>query len=107
MLVYGIDYLEMGSIKGKKIVMKLVERMLKIFYEALDMSSSNKPDFPELNTIDDDGVRVNVRKCKHLGTENGVILTVSCSFWLSCSPEFAFNFLKDNGTRFQVIAIII
>jgi hypothetical protein len=106
MLVYGIDYLEMGSIKGKGIVMKLGERMLKIFYEALDMSS-NKLDFPELNTIDNDGVRVNVRKCKHPGIENGVILTASCSFWLSCSTEFAFNFLKDNGGRFQVIAIII
>jgi len=106
MLVYGVDYLEMESIKGKRIVMKLGERMLKIFYEALDMSS-NKLDFPELNTIDNDGVRVNVRKCKHPGTENGVILTASCSFWLSCSTEFAFNFLKDNGRRFQVIVIII
>lgn len=49
---------------------------VKIFYEALDMSS-NKLDFPELNTIDNDGVRVNVRKCKHPGTQNGVILTAS------------------------------
>jgi hypothetical protein len=92
----------MNPIEGKRIVMKLGERMLKIFHDALNNMSSNK-DFPELNTLDRDGVSVNVRKCRDPGTENGAILTAKSSFWLSCSPEYAFNFLKDNSTRFQVI----
>jgi len=96
----------MRSIEGRRIVMKFGERMLKIFYEVLDMSS-NKLNFPELNTMDSDGVRVNVSKCKHPRTENGVMLTASCSFWLSCSTKFAFNLLKDNSRRFQVIIIIL
>ncbi|GAU50153.1 hypothetical protein TSUD_82420 [Trifolium subterraneum] len=62
--------------------------------------SSNK-DFPELNTLDNDGVRVIVRKCRDPGTENGAILTATTSFWLSCTPQHAFNFLKDNSRRFQ------
>lgn len=85
---------------GKRIVMKLAERMLKIFYEALDMASNT--DFPKLNTMDSDGVRVCVRRCTDPGTENGVILTASLTFWLSCSPDHAFDFFKDSSKRFQV-----
>ncbi|KAL5054760.1 hypothetical protein RYX36_035442 [Vicia faba] len=84
---------------GKRIVMKLAERMLKIFYEALDMASNT--DFPKLNTIDSDGVRVCVRRCTDPGTENGIILTASLTFWLSCSPDHAFDFFKDSSRRFQ------
>ncbi|KAK2383825.1 homeobox-leucine zipper protein HDG11 [Trifolium repens] len=91
---------ERNPIEGKRIVMKLGERLLKIFHDALNNMSSNK-DFPELNTLDRDGVSVNVRKCRDPGTENGATLTAKSSFWLSCSPEYAFNFLKDNSTRFQ------
>ncbi|XP_050901721.1 homeobox-leucine zipper protein HDG8 isoform X1 [Lathyrus oleraceus] len=85
--------------RAKRIVMKLAERMLKIFYEALDMASNT--DFPKLNTMDSDGVRVCVRKCTDPGTENGVILTASLTFWLSCSPDHVFDFFKDSSRRFQ------
>lgn len=47
--------------------MNLDERMLEIFYEALHMVSNTN--FPKLNAMDSDGVRVYVRKCVDLGTE--------------------------------------
>ncbi|XP_061358812.1 homeobox-leucine zipper protein HDG11-like [Gastrolobium bilobum] len=81
--------------EGRRSVMKLAHRMVKIFCGNLDMSGNME--LPHINS----GVMVSVRNNTEPGLPNGIIVTAATSFWLPLSPENVFDFLKDNRRRAQ------
>ena len=78
--------------------MKLSNRMVKDFCEAMNMTKKEFPDFCEASNS---GVRVSVRRNrnKEKGQPEGVVITTSTSFWLPFGHQTVFEFLMNDKRR--------
>lgn len=76
--------------------MKLALRMFKMFCSTLDMTDNI--DLPHINKLNNDKVRISVRKRTNTNKKNDMIVTAATSFWLPLSPHNLFDFLKDNNS---------
>ncbi|KAK4254613.1 hypothetical protein QN277_009970 [Acacia crassicarpa] len=83
---------------GRRSVMKLSNRMVKDFCEAMNMTNKEFPDFCEASNS---GVRVSVRRNrnKERGQPEGVVITTSTSFWLPFGHQTVFEFLMNDKRR--------
>ena len=99
-LCYFVIVSVISSIEGRRSVMKLSHRMVKIFCESLNMTG--KLDFPQLTVENNSGVRVSVRKSTELGQPNGTIVIAATSLWLPLHYQKVFDFLTDVNKRVQV-----
>lgn len=80
--------------------MKLSHRMVKNFCGMLSMTG--KLDFPQLNEVNNSGVRVSVRKSSEPGQPCGMIVSAATSLWLPVPPHHVFSFFREEKTRVQV-----
>ena len=88
------------SPEGRKSIVNLAHRMVKIFFASLGMSG--KLDFPQLSEVHNSGVRVAIRKNTEQGQPIGMVVSAATSLWLPLSPQNVFNFFKDEKSRIQV-----
>lgn len=86
--------------EGKRSIMKLSHRMVKNFCGMLSMTG--KLDFPQLNEVNNSGVRVSVRKSSEPGQPCGMIVSAATSLWLPLPPHHVFSFFREEKTRVQV-----
>ncbi|MED6110295.1 hypothetical protein PIB30_041653 [Stylosanthes scabra] len=86
-------------IEGRRSVMKVGERMLRIFSENLNMSG--RVEFPELSVEYNNGVRIAARRCREKGQPNGTIMMAATSVWLPHHYHTVFQFLTDVNKRTQ------
>ncbi|WZY96501.1 hypothetical protein YC2023_068830 [Brassica napus] len=84
------------TVEGRRSVMKLGERMLKIFNEMLIMSG--KVEFPQQSKC---GVRISIRMNKEPGQLPGLVVTAASCLSIPLTPLQVFNFLRSNDTRHQ------
>ncbi|KAK7331294.1 hypothetical protein VNO77_25516 [Canavalia gladiata] len=91
----GIDI----SLEGRRSVMNLSHRMLKIFCESLTMSGNF--DFPNLTMENNSGVRVCIRKNTNHGQPNGMIVVAATSIWIERHYLEVFEFFIDDKRRAQ------
>ncbi|MED6137259.1 hypothetical protein PIB30_063456 [Stylosanthes scabra] len=82
--------------EGRKNVMELSERMVKVFCRYLDMTGNMELQYGQYHH---NGVRLGIRASLEPGLPKGIILTASTSLWLPLLPQSLFNFLKDPSTR--------
>nr|XP_034890262.1 homeobox-leucine zipper protein ROC8-like [Populus alba] len=87
------------SPEGRKSMVNLAHRMVKIFFASLGMSG--KLDFPLLSEVHNSGVRVAIRKNTEQGQPIGMVVSAATSLWLPLSPQNVFNFFKDEKSRIQ------
>uniref|UniRef100_A0A2K1R631 HD-ZIP family protein n=1 Tax=Populus trichocarpa TaxID=3694 RepID=A0A2K1R631_POPTR len=87
------------SPEGRKSIVNLAHRMVKIFFASLGMSG--KLDFPQLSEVHNSGVRVAIRKNTEQGQPIGMVVSAATSLWLPLSPQNVFNFFKDEKSRIQ------
>ncbi|KAJ6707298.1 HOMEOBOX-LEUCINE ZIPPER PROTEIN HDG10-RELATED [Salix viminalis] len=87
------------SPEGRKSVVNLSHRMVKIFFASLEMSG--KLDFPQLSEVNNSGVRVAIRKNTEQGQPIGMVVSAATSLWLPLSPQNVFSFFKDEKSRNQ------
>ncbi|CAI9758119.1 unnamed protein product [Fraxinus pennsylvanica] len=85
------------SAEGRRNLMQLSHRMIKMFSEILSMSSNLA--FPPTSEWNNSGTRVSLRQSNGLGQPNGLIVGAATSLWLPLSPENLFNFFKDDKKR--------
>ncbi|GAU22865.1 hypothetical protein TSUD_376760 [Trifolium subterraneum] len=87
------------TIEGRRSVMKLAHRMVKIFSECLTMAG--QLEFQHLN-LDSSigGVRVSLRQAS-IDQPNGIIVVAATTLWLPLPAEYVFEFLKDPTKRYQ------
>lgn len=90
----------MGTIDGRKSVMKLGERMLKNFAWILKMPG--KAEFPQQNVTNSSGIRIAVRVNEEVGQPAGLIVCAGLSLSLPLAPLQVYNFLKSLEVRHQV-----
>ncbi|XP_011005937.1 PREDICTED: homeobox-leucine zipper protein ROC8-like [Populus euphratica] len=88
------------SPEGRKSIVNLAHRMVKIFFASLGMSG--KLDFPQFSEVNNSGVRVAIRKNTEQGQPVGMVVSAATSLWLPLSPQIVFNFFKDERSRIQV-----
>ncbi|KAF3965987.1 hypothetical protein CMV_009874 [Castanea mollissima] len=86
--------------EGKRSIMKLSHRMVKNFCGMLSMTG--KLDFPQLNEVNNSGVRVSVRKSSEPGQPCGMIVSAATSLWLPLPSHHVFSFFREEKTRVQV-----
>ncbi|KAK7277265.1 hypothetical protein RIF29_18416 [Crotalaria pallida] len=102
----NIPTFDMGVInlpKGRRSVMYLAHRMVKIFCGSLDMSGNI--DVTNQTNINYSGSRVSLRNNTIPGVPQGIIVIAATSIWLPLSPQIVFNFLKDSSTRHQTASM--
>ncbi|KAG5247200.1 homeobox-leucine zipper protein [Salix suchowensis] len=87
------------SPEGRRSVVNLSHRMVKIFFASLEMSG--KLDFPQLSEVNNSGVRVAIRKNTEQGQLIGMVVSAATSLWLPLSPQNVFSFFKDEKSRSQ------
>ncbi|KAJ6766774.1 HOMEOBOX-LEUCINE ZIPPER PROTEIN MERISTEM L1 [Salix purpurea] len=87
------------SPEGRRSVVNLSHRMVKIFFASLEMSG--KLDFPQLSEVNNSGVRVAIRKNTEQGQPIGMVVSAATSLWLPLSPQNVFSFFKDEKSRNQ------
>lgn len=80
--------LMIDSAEGRRNLMKLSHRMIKMFSEMLSMSSNLA--FPNTSELNNSGIRVSLRQSDGLGQLNGLIVGAATSLWLPLSPEYLF-----------------
>jgi len=88
------------SPEGRKSIVNLAHRMVKIFCSSLGMSG--KLDFRQLSEGNNSGVRVAICKNAEQGQPIGTVVSAATSFWLPLSPQNVFNFFKAEKSRTQV-----
>ncbi|CAN6895608.1 unnamed protein product, partial [Brassica oleracea] len=84
------------TVEGRRSVMKLGERMLKIFNEMLIMSG--KVEFPQQSKC---GVRISIRMNKEPGQLPGLVVSAASCLSIPLTPLQVFNCLRSNDTRHQ------
>ena len=87
--------------EGRRSVMKLGERMVKIFNEMLIMSG--KVEFPQQSKC---GVRISIRMNKEPGQLPGLVVSAASCLSIPLTPLQVFNCLRSNDTRHQVSLFI-
>ncbi|KAL2343593.1 hypothetical protein Fmac_004878 [Flemingia macrophylla] len=86
------------SVEGRKSILYLAQRMVKIFSMTLDMESNTS--FPHLTRIHNNGVTISVRMNRTVpDIPRGMILSAATSFWLPLSPQSVFDYMMDNKER--------
>ncbi|KAL9381498.1 hypothetical protein Peur_027155 [Populus x canadensis] len=94
---------ELGGVvtspEGRKSIVNLAHRMVKIFCSSLGMSG--KLDFRQLSEGNNSGVRVAICKNAEQGQPIGTVVSAATSFWLPLSPQNVFNFFKAEKSRTQ------
>nr|KYP50289.1 Homeobox-leucine zipper protein HDG11 [Cajanus cajan] len=86
------------SLEGRKSIMQLAHRMVKIFCRTLDMEDNTN--FPHLTRINNGEVTISVRMNKTVSdVPKGMILSAATSFWLPLSPQSVFDYMIDNKER--------
>ncbi|KAL3568606.1 hypothetical protein D5086_031257 [Populus alba] len=94
---------ELGGVvtspEGRKSIVNLAHRMVKIFCSSLSMSG--KLDFRKLSEGNNSGVRVAICKNAEQGQPIGTVVSAATSFWLPLSPQNVFNFFKAEKSRAQ------
>ncbi|KAJ6867641.1 hypothetical protein NC652_038758 [Populus alba x Populus x berolinensis] len=94
---------ELGGVvtspEGRKSIVNLAHRMVKIFCSSLGMSG--KLDFRQLSEGNNSGVRVAICKHAEQGQPIGTVVSAATSFWLPLSPQNVFNFFKADKSRAQ------
>ncbi|KAL2341563.1 hypothetical protein Fmac_009503 [Flemingia macrophylla] len=88
-----------NSLKGRRSVMNLSHRMLKIFCESLTMSGNLN--LPHSNMENNGGVRLSMRKNTDPGQPNGMIVVAATSLWLPLHYMKVFEFFTDEKRRAQ------
>ncbi|KAH0937229.1 LOW QUALITY PROTEIN: hypothetical protein HID58_004690 [Brassica napus] len=84
------------TVEGRKSVMKLGERMVKIFSEMLIMSG--KIEFPQQSK---GGVRILIRMNMKPGQIPGLVASAASCLSIPLTPLQVFNSLRSNDTRHQ------
>ncbi|KAJ0237181.1 Homeobox-leucine zipper protein HDG8 [Hirschfeldia incana] len=82
------------TVEGRRSVMKLGERMLKIFNEMLIMSG--KVEFPQQSKC---GVRISIRMNMETGQLPGLVVSAASCLSIPLTPLQVFNCLRSNDTR--------
>ncbi|KAJ4873172.1 Homeobox-leucine zipper protein HDG8 [Raphanus sativus] len=82
------------TVEGRKSVMKIGERMLKIFNEMLIMSG--KVEFPQQSKC---GVRISIRMNMEAGQPPGLVASAASCLSISRTPLQVFNCLRSNSIR--------
>ncbi|PNY06781.1 putative homeobox leucine zipper protein [Trifolium pratense] len=86
------------TIEGRRSVMKLADRMVKIFCECLRMAG--QLEFQHLNLESSiGGVRVSLRQATDIG--QGIVVAAATTLCLPLPAEYVFDFLKDPTKRYQ------
>ncbi|WZZ31075.1 hypothetical protein YC2023_014476 [Brassica napus] len=88
------------TVEGRKSVMKLGERMVKIFNEMLIMSG--KVEFPQQSKC---GVRISIRMNMEPGQLPGLVVSAASCLSIPLTPLQVFNSLRSNDTRHQTARI--
>ncbi|KAL0823805.1 hypothetical protein Bca101_047482 [Brassica carinata] len=84
------------TMEGRRSVMKLGERMVKIFNEMLIMSG--KVEFPQQSKC---GVRISIRMNMKPGQLPGLVASAASCLSIPLTPLQVFNSLRSNDTRHQ------
>ncbi|KAK2448342.1 homeobox-leucine zipper protein HDG11 [Trifolium repens] len=88
------------TIEGRRSVMMLGDRMVKIFCECLTMTG--QLEFQHLNLESSiGGVRVSLHQANNTGQPNGIVVAAATTLWLPLPAEYVFQFLKDPTKRYQ------
>lgn len=91
-----------GTLAGRKSILKLAHRMTLSFCRALGASTCKT--WTKIATKTGEDVRVGTRKNLNDPSEPiGVILCAVSSVWLPVSPNVLFDFLRDDAHRHEVI----
>ncbi|CAI8590367.1 unnamed protein product [Vicia faba] len=85
------------STDGRKSVMKLAHRMVKMFCESLTMSGQLEFQHVTLDSIG--GVRVSIRKNNNFGQPKGTVAVAATTLWLPLPAKRIFEFLRDPTKR--------
>ncbi|CAJ2657924.1 unnamed protein product [Trifolium pratense] len=86
------------TIEGRRSVMKLADRMVKIFCECLRMAGQLEFQHLNIESIIG-GVRVSLRQVTDIG--QGIIVAAATTLCLPLPAEYVFDFLKDPTKRYQ------
>ncbi|KAF2596473.1 hypothetical protein F2Q68_00007554 [Brassica cretica] len=86
------------TVEGRKSVMKLGERMVKIFNEMLIMSG--KVEFPQQSKC---GVRISIRMNMEPGQLPGLVVSAASCLSIPLTPLQVFNSLRSNDTRLKTM----
>ena len=97
-------YSVIPSPEGRKNMMKLSQRMIKLF--CANFSSSNNQSWTALSESSDDAIRVTTRKNTEPGQPSGVILSAISTTWLPFSHHQVFDLLTDEQRRSQVCLVV-
>ncbi|GAU51138.1 hypothetical protein TSUD_300710 [Trifolium subterraneum] len=88
------------TIEGRRSVINLAHRMVKIFCECLTMAG--QLEFSHLNLESSiGGVRVSLREATNIGQPNGIVVAAATTLWLPLPADYVFEFLKNPTKRYQ------
>lgn len=83
-------------------MLKLAERMVISFSNGVGASTAHS--WTTLSATGCDDVRVMTRKSlDDPGRPPGIVLNAATSFWIPVSPKRAFDFLRDENSRNEVL----
>lgn len=89
-----------GTLAGRKSILKLAQRMTWSFCRAIGASNFNS--WTKITTKTGEDIRVALRKNLNDPSEPiGVIMCAVSSVWLSVSPGVLFDFLRDDAHRHE------
>ncbi|KAK7319224.1 hypothetical protein RJT34_03942 [Clitoria ternatea] len=88
------------SALGRRSVLQLAHRMVKLFCGVLNSMAADNMEIPRVkDRSNKDAVRVSIRSNKEPGVPEGTILSAVTTFWLPIPPKNVFDFLTDNRKR--------
>ncbi|XP_057458831.1 homeobox-leucine zipper protein HDG11-like [Lotus japonicus] len=88
------------SNEGKRSVMNLACRMVKMFCESLSMTGYEM-NFPSSNMENTSGIKFSVRKNTEMGQPSGTVVVATTTLWLPHHYQKVFEFLTDISKRSQ------
>ncbi|KAE9594847.1 putative transcription factor & lipid binding HD-SAD family [Lupinus albus] len=88
-----------NTMKGKRSVMNISERMVKIFCENLTIPYNL--DMQNITGEENSEVKISIRKCTELGQPHGMVVVAITSFWIPLPYQQVFEFLTDDNKRHQ------
>ncbi|KAI4355626.1 hypothetical protein L6164_004379 [Bauhinia variegata] len=92
------DSTGVGTLAGRKSILKLAQRMTRTFCHAIGASSFHT--WTKLTGKTGEDIRISSRKnLNDPGEPLGVILCAVSSVWLPVSPSVVFDFLRDDARR--------
>ncbi|CAL0301020.1 unnamed protein product [Lupinus luteus] len=88
-----------NSMKGRRCIMNISQRMVKIFCENLTIPYNL--DMQNITGEENSEVKISIRKCTELGQPHGMVVVAITSLWVPLPYQQVFEFLTDDNKRHQ------